>query len=316
MVLVLMQMGVLILCGAAWSIIRPAGLTAETTRRVLTALVFNLLLPALVLTVLWDAELGLDSLGLALYGVAIVLFGAALAYVPGRLARVPPHRLGAAMLGIAFGNITYMGLPLLEHLYGRWARTIVVHLDVFAGLPLVLTFGLAIARQHGTPPSGEGPLLRPLLVNPPLWAGLLGLALNLSGSTQPEPVRHLLDPLADAVTPLMLIALGLSLQWRAWQRLNLPLGLAVVLAKLLIVPAFGLWLAWQLGFRGDTLTALTLEAAMPSMLFGIIYCDRYRLDGSFYAFAVLLTALCATVTLPLWQRWSQMLPGLAGAFWR
>jgi predicted permease len=303
MVPVLMQMGMLILCGTAWRIIRPAGLDADITRRVLTTLVFNLLLPALVLTVLWDADLGLDSLKLSFFGVAIVLFGVLQAWIMARAGRLQPHRLGAAMLGIAFANITYMGLPLLEHLYGPWARTIVVHLDVFAGMPLVLTLGLAIARHHGTHPAGEGSLLRPLLINPPLWAGFLALALNLGGVPQADSLRRFFEPLADAVAPLMLIALGLSLQWQAWRRDNLPLGLAVVVAKLLIAPLFGFWLAWTLGFRGDTLTALVLESAMPCMLFGVVYCDRYRLDGAFYALAVLLTAIGATVTLPLWHRW-------------
>lgn len=308
MIPVLLQMGVLILCGSGWRIIRPGGLSAEMTRHVLTTLVFYVLLPALVLTVLWDARLGMDSLKLSLFGALIVLFGVVLAWLMGQAGRVAPHRRGPLILGVAFANITYMGLPLLEHLYGPWAKSIVVHLDVFAGMPLVLTLGLVIARQHGVPPAGEGSLLRPLLINPPLWAGLLALGLNLAGIAQGDRLRRFFEPLADAVSPLMLIALGLSLQWRAWRRINLPLGMAVVVAKLLAAPLFGLWLAWTLGFRGDTLAALVLEAAMPSMLFGVVYCDRYRLDGGFYALAVLLTTLFATVTLPLWHRWLSALP--------
>ncbi|MFM8443743.1 MAG: AEC family transporter [Methylococcus sp.] len=310
MILVLSQMGLLILCGACWRIIRPGGLDAGVTRHVLATLVFNFLLPALVLTVLWEARLGLDSFRMAFFGVAIVLFGAVLGQVMGRLGRVQAPRRGAAVLGIAFGNITYIGLPLLEHLYGPWARTIVVHVDVFAGLPLALTFGLWIARRHGTPPGNEGSLWRPLLVNPPLWAGLLALALNLSGYRQPAAVERFLEPLADGVAPLMLFCLGLSLEWRAWRGSNLPLGLAVSAAKLLIVPLFGLWLGGALGFRGNTLTALVLEAAMPCMLFGVLYCDRYRLDSAFYSFAVLLSTVCATLTLPLWEHWATRLPTL------
>jgi predicted permease len=309
MVSVLARMGLLILCGAGWRIIRPGDLDAGVTRHVVATLVFNLLLPALVLTVLWDARLGFDSFRMSFFGMAIVLFGAGLAQVTGWVGRVPKPRLGAAALGIAFGNITYMGLPLLEHLYGSWARTIVVHVDVFAGLPLVLTFGLWIARRHGTPPEGEGSWLRPLLINPPLWAGSLGLGLNLSGLPQPEWVAHFLEPLADAVAPLMLFCVGLSLQWQAWRRANLPLGFAVAVAKLLVVPLFGLWLGGSLGFRGDTLTALVLESAMPCMVVGLVYCDRYQLDSAFYAYAVLLTTLCATLTLPLWEHWTRLPTG-------
>lgn len=308
MIQVLSQMGLLILCGACWRIIRPGGLDAGVTRHVVATLVFNWLLPALVLTVLWEARLSLDSFRMAFFGVAIVLFGAILGEVMGRLGRVAAPRRGAAVLGIAFGNITYIGLPLLEHLYGPWARTIVIHVDIFAGLPLALTFGLWIARRHGTPPAGEGPLWRPLLVNPPLWAGLVGLTLNLSGLPQPAGVEHFLKPLADGVAPLMLFCLGLSLEWRAWRWSNLPLGFAVSVGKLLIGPLFGVWLGMWLGFRGNTLTALVLEAAMPCMLFGVVYCDRYRLDSAFYSLAVLLSTVCATLTLPLWEHWAARWP--------
>ena len=65
-------------------------------------------------------------------------------------------------------------------------------------------------------------------------------------------------------------------------------------------PALGLWLALRLGFQGDTLAALVLEAAMPSMVLGVVYCDRYRLDTAFYALVVSLSTVTALVSLPFW----------------
>lgn len=300
MVSVLIQMGALIACGAMWRIIRPGGSDADQTRMALTTLVFYLLLPALVLSVLWRADLGLDSLKIALYGVALVFFGAALAWLAARFRRIEPRRLGAAMLAVAFANVTYLGLPVLEHTFGPWARSIAIQLDLFASMPLVLTFGVMLSRHYGSPVPGEGPSWRALLANPPLWAAALALALNLDGIPEPAWAERFLAPLSGAVVPLMLISLGLGLRWNAWNGGNLPLAGWVLLLKLLAMPAFGLWLAARLGFRGDTLTALVLEAAMPSMVLGIVYCDRYRLDTAFYALAVTLTTVGALVSLPFW----------------
>lgn len=300
MVAVLIQMGALILCGAAWRIIRPGGLDADQTRMALTTLVFYLLLPALVLSVLWTADLGLETLKISVYGAALVFFGAAVAWGVARLRRIEPRRLGAAMLGIAFSNVTYMGLPVLEQTFGPWARSIAIQIDLFSSLPLVLTFGVLIAKHYGTPMDGEGHPLRPLLLNPPLWSAGIALSLNLGGIPQPMWAERFLAPLANAVVPLMLIALGLGLRWQSWHRRNLPLAGVLLAAKLGLVPAFGLWLAYALGFRGDTLTALVLEAAMPSMVLGVVYCDRYRLDTSFYALGVTLTTAFAMVSLPFW----------------
>ncbi|MGZ8243903.1 AEC family transporter [Methylomagnum sp.] len=294
-------MGALIVCGAVWRIIKPGGLDTDQTRVALTTLVFNLLLPALVLSVLWKAKLGADTLKIAGFSAAIIFFGAGLVWLAGRLRRMDPRRLGSAMLGVAFSNVTYMGLPVLEQTFGPWARSIAIQVDMFAGLPLVLTFGVLIAKHYGTPADGEGSLLRPLLVNPPLLAAGVGLGLNLAGIAEPVWMERFLASPSAAVVPLMLISLGLGLRWDSWRRRNLPLATVVVALKMMAVPLFGLWLAGGLGFRGDTLAALVLEAGMPSMLLGVVYCDRYRLDTSFYAMVVTLTTAVAMVSLPFWH---------------
>ena len=106
--------------------------------------------------------------------------------------------------------------------------------------------------------------------------------------------------MSGAVSPLMLIALGLSLRWdtlrfaQAW-----PITI-VALIQLVLMPVW-VWLAARLfGLSGDTLTGIVLEAAMPSMVLGLVICDRYGLDTSLYAAAVTVTTAISFITLPLW----------------
>jgi predicted permease len=40
---------------------------------------------------------------------------------------------------------------------------------------------------------------------------------------------------------------------------------------------------------------------MPSMVIGIVLCDRYGLDTGLYAAAVTLTTLVSLITLPMWS---------------
>jgi predicted permease len=51
------------------------------------------------------------------------------------------------------------------------------------------------------------------------------------------------------------------------------------------------------------LAAVVMEAAMPSMVLGIVICDRFELDASLYAAAVTLTTALSLLTLPLWFGW-------------
>jgi len=299
---ILAQMGFMISCGVAWRIIRPGGLDADHTRLVLTTLVFNGLMPALVFTTLSRADLGAESLKISLFTVLVILFGAAMTWLASPLFRVGQRQMGAALLAVAFPNVTYLGLPLLEHLFGAWTRSLVIQVDLFAATPMVLTVGVLIARHYGDKRSDDGKAAAlALLLNPPLLAAVLAVGMNLGGMTAPGWLAQALEKLGSAVVPLMLISLGLGLRWNAWQWRNIPAAGLVLILKLLLMPALGLVLATALGVSGQTLTALVMEAGMPSMLFGVVYCDRYRLDTAFYAMLVTITTLASLASLPLWH---------------
>src|SRR5690606_33557692 len=110
-----------ILCGVLWRAFRPLGLEADGVRRSLTGVVYVLLLPALVLSVLWRAPMGVDSLRIAGLATLGVLGGLALAWLWYRRVRTARPLMGAMLLAAAFPNATYMGLPVLEAALGPWA---------------------------------------------------------------------------------------------------------------------------------------------------------------------------------------------------
>ena len=102
------------------------------------------------------------------------------------------------------------------------------------------------------------------------------------------------------VIPLMLFAVGLSLDWKLSLANRMKNISVIVVSQLLILPLVALAMASLFGFTGDTKTALVLEAAMPTMVIGLVLCDRYGLDTKLYAAAVTLTTLLSLVTLNVW----------------
>ena len=40
---------------------------------------------------------------------------------------------------------------------------------------------------------------------------------------------------------------------------------------------------------------------MPSMVLGIVFCDRYLLDSALYAMTVTVTTALSLITLPFWH---------------
>jgi len=69
----LIQMTALMLLGASWRVFSPNQLQADQTRLVLTTTVYYFFLPAMVLSVLWQAELGKQSLQYSLLGCLSIL---------------------------------------------------------------------------------------------------------------------------------------------------------------------------------------------------------------------------------------------------
>lgn len=302
MVDVILQAAALIACGVLWRVLTPLGLEAEQVRRSLTGVVYVLLLPALVLLVLWQASLGLDSVRIAVSAAAAVGLGLLAAWLWFRRGAQPNRVVGALLLAAAFPNATYLGLPVLEATFGPWARSVAIQYDLLACTPLLLSAGVALAAWYGGGGQKEHPLLA-LLKVPPLWAALAGITLNLAQAPLPAIVGSWLDMLGSGVVPLMLFSLGLGLRWAGTWHHQIPLVLPVAIIQLLLVPLLIWGLAAGLGLEGQVLAAVVLEAAMPSMVLGIVLCDRYHLDTGLYAMTVTVTTVLCMVTLPLWFAW-------------
>lgn len=295
----LVQMIALIACGVGWRFLRPGKLSPEQVRHGMTESVYYLFLPALVLVVLWRTPMGLDSLRISLLASAGIVFALALSGLVCRLCRMPARVVGAIMLASAFPNATYLGLPVLQTTFGDWARSVAIQYDLFAATPLLFTVGILVAQHFGEGENEAGFLSR-LLRIPPLWAAIIGSSLNLLGVPLNSSLEIVLNLLGDTVISLMLVALGLSLQWRSISVQQIPPLILVSSIQLLLTPLLVWQLAKTMALEGDLLSAVVLEAAMPSMVLGLVLCDRFRLDTTLYALAVTVTTLLSLLSLPLW----------------
>ncbi|MFO8024873.1 AEC family transporter [Thiohalophilus sp.] len=299
---ILFSMMVIIACGALWRYLAPGGVDGDKARQVITGLVYNLLLPALILSILWQAPLGLSSIKISVLAALGILVGLLFAWLVCRGCRMPRPVIGAVMLAAAFPNANYLGLPVLTSVFGEWSASIAIQYDLFASTPLLFTLGILLAQQFGQVETRES-IGHRLLHIPPLWAALLAVVLNLSGVPVPALLQNTLSLLGESVIPLMLLVLGMSLRWEVlrWQRL--PSVLVVVTSQLIIMPLVVWAGAGVLNLDARLLAPVVLEAAMPSMVIGVVICDRYGLDTTVYAAAVTVSTLLSLLSLPLWYGW-------------
>lgn len=289
----------LIACGIAWRFFKPLGIDADDSRRTLTGLVYVLLLPALVLQVLWKAPIGLDTLRITLVAGTCIIAALFLGWIIFHRTQLKKTTIGAMLLAAAFPNATYMGFPVLQELLGSEASSIALQYDLLACTPLLLTVGVLVARSYGQH-DDHGSIFISLLKVPPLWAAFIAIALNISGVHIPDGLDHWLGMLGGAVIPLMLISLGMSLQWSTLHPKHLPALAPALIIQLTVTPLIAVLLSRWIGLQGDYFTGTVLVAAMPSMVLGLVLCDRYSLNTPLYAAAVTLSTLLSLLTIPFW----------------
>ncbi len=295
----LIQMFVLIGLGLIWSIHNPGRLEGRVIRKVLTDTVYYLFLPALVLNVLWQAPLGIDSVKIAVTAATGVLAALLASWFVCTRCRSNPRVTGAILLATAFPNATYMGYPVLVKTLGESAGSIAIQYDLFACSPLLLTLGVILAARYGEGDEKPRPLML-LIKVPALWAALIATLLNISDIAAPLWLSDLFSMMGDAVVPLMLFAIGLALKQGFREIHHLTTVIPVIVIKLGLMPLLVLGVSYLLSMEGELRTAVVLEAAMPSMVLGIVLCDRYGLNSGIYAAAVTATTVLSLFTLPLW----------------
>jgi malate permease and related proteins len=298
----LIQMSLLMAGGIGWRLFKPLGLGADETRKVLTTVVYFFFLPMMVLDVLWAADIGIHSLQYTLLAIPAIIGGMLCFWLVGKALKFEHRRLGALILAAAFPNVTYLGLPVLEQTFGHWARSVVIQIDLFATAPLVFTLGIAVVRHYGEETDGNQQPLWTFLNAPPFWAAGLAVLLNLNGLASPAWLTATLTLMSGAVVPLMLFSLGLAMSWESIKVKNIPYIIPVIVIKMFLMPWFAMALVEPLSLPNNYKAAAVLDLAMPSMVLGIVLCDRYRLDSSLYAMAVTVTTGLSLVTLPFWYQ--------------
>jgi len=298
---VLLPMALLIAAGAIWRTrLDDAGIRA--VRGYITTVTINLFAPALLFAAAASAEVNGNLLSVPLLVASGMLFTGLPLYLLLFKTRLgtglgPATRAGLLLCGI-FGNVLFMGYPLLTFLYGEAGGRYAAFADMAATTPLLWTVGVWIAVRLGGQASDAGHPIKQLFSLPPLWAFAAGvLVAQLPMNTQ--PLIHAAHFIGQPTVPVMLLMLGLSIPWSRLAP-SLPV-LTTVAFKLLLLPLTAYLLA-LLFFPPltDAQRGAVVEAGVPTMLMAVGVADRYQLDVEKVALTVAWSTVLFLLSLPVW----------------
>jgi predicted permease len=287
--------GAIILAGY---LVGRSGVLGEHGRFVLARLAFYVLSPAMLFTVLADADVhALFSSLLPVSLIAAVTVGLVFALVARLVWKRPVSETVVGSLASGYVNANNIGIPVAVYVLGGAAYSapiILLQLLVFA--PLGLTI---LDIQDRGSVSLRRILVQPF-TNPIIIASALGVLLAVLGIHLPAPVMEPFRLIGAAMVPVVLMGFGMSLHG---QRPLAP-GTArrdVVLAsalKLVVMPL----VAWSVGYflfglGGEKLFAVTVLAALPAAQNVFNYAQRYERGEILARDVVLITTALAVPVL-------------------
>ncbi len=265
---------------------------------VLNRVVLYVCLPAAVL--IYVPRLHVDASLLGVVGTPWVLTVATVALVAlaTRAFGFRRDERAVLLLCVALCNSSFIGYPMVRALLGEHALPYAVVYDQFGTFVLLSTFGLYVLARYGgdTPPTTREMLLR-IVRFPPVWALLF--ALTLMPERPPAWIGAALKNLADAMLPLVMLAVGLTIQLKLPRDEVKPLAVGLLL-RLLVMPALALPLSFAFGMSGEMLQANVLESAMPPMITAAALAISHQLAPRLAAAMVGYGILLSLATLPMW----------------
>lgn len=295
--IVLEKMGMLVLLMLVGFGCAKAGWIDTPFSQKASRLVMNVFLPATILTSALGGGESMTRGELALAGAAVfVMFflGGGLGWVAARVLPFSGRDRNVAWMSVFFMNNMFIGLPVVQALFGDRA----VFCASLTNLPfnlLLYTVGVASLRV------GAGRVRFREVLTPPLLATLAAVGLYLIGLPLPALAVDTLSVLGAVTVPMSMVVVGVSLSHvpmreafldgRAW---------VVSLVRLLLCPLAAWWvLGLFLPAGGLTLGVLTVIAACPSAAMVTILSVRFGADDSLASKINFLSTLLCAGTLPV-----------------
>ena len=287
------QVGTLFLLTAVGYVLARLGKFSRDTQSQLTTLLLYVVSPCLIVdTLQLSPSLHLlEVMGQCLIlTLATALLFALLMTLFFR--RQPPDARAVLRFGALYGNIGFMGIPLIQGILGDEGLIFAIVEQVAFNL-LIWSHGVLLMGDRKTFST------RKLLLNPGLLGCLVGTVLFLLDLRLPQTVGRGVEFLGSMNTPLAMVIIGAQMA-----SANLPATFrdtrlyCTALLKLVAQPLLIAALLLPFGLEPAMYITMVVLAATPTAGLTSMLSQQYGRDTTAAAQLVTLTTLCCMITLP------------------
>jgi hypothetical protein len=228
-----------------------------------------------------------------------------------RSGALPTAAPSVRAISATFGNSVQVGIPMAAALFGETGLAIHIAIVSLHAMTLltVLTalVELDLARERRQLGHSNAHLfgtlartIRNTIIHPVVLPVMAGLAWNLLGLPLPTVADEILATLGQAVVPLCLVLIGMSLAYYGVEGAARGAVVLTVL-KLLVLPTLVLAVAhWGFGLTGLPLAVIVMMAALPVGSNALIFSQRYETLEAEATAAIVFSTLGFVLTASLW----------------
>ena len=277
-------------------IAKRIGLLSINDVESLIKIVINIAMPCMVFNALYTADMSIFSQVTIMPFIGLItgfIVGTAV-YLILKFKKYPKKRIWTIVITVIMGNTAFVGFPILLGIYGNQGLIRGIFFDISSivvflimSFILMMVFGGSIKKA-----------LKKILTFPPLWAVILGIGFNLLHIPIGSIPTTVINYLAGAAIPLIMIALGLSLRLNGL-KWNFNTIISTSIIKLLIYPLVAFCVITLLGLTGLNHNVGVIEAAMPSGMLILVLAITYDLDFRLASDCIFTNTIFSLITIPI-----------------
>lgn len=284
-----------------------AGIITEALKEGIASLVVNVTLPLLILSSFSNLEITLELLRNGFLVLVMALFSLFFMLFSGRLSarflRMEKETSSIHLLHTAFGNVVFLGFPLMNALFPGGQALFYATLFYLASNSIMWTIGVNILTQ-----SSDLTFKNKLknLVNPNSIAFFTGIILMLSGIKLPEIIDKPVTGLGQTTSYLAMLYIGGMLaQTNIKGVFKQQRGYILSLNKLIIAPLALIIIfrfilkIFGLNIDPVAFSVVILQAGTPCMAIIVVLARRFNADDIHATENVFISTLLSLFTLPL-----------------
>ena len=278
---------------------------SDDTSSQISGLIVNIFNPALIISgVIGSVGNGNWNLVIMDLILAVILFVVLILISPAfvRILGVKKDERNIYAVMLIFSNLGFMGIPIIEELYGRGAIFYVALYTLVYNI-LFYTYGIYLFEKERAMQTGQKAKITfhwKKMINPGMVACLAALLIFAFQIEAPAPAVSFVQYLGNAAIPLSMIITGVSLAKMPLIEVFKDIKMyQFTFLKMLVIPMIAAF-AIRLFHLDPVLSGImVLMFGMPNGSMAVMMAIDYSLDSSICSRGIVLTTLLSIITLPI-----------------